>query len=439
MTVNPFDKLTPTAARDLQPTHVPPLLRDHEVGGLELHAGIRVKTWRLYYRNSAGIERRPRLGAFPEISLSAARDVAKEWKIRIAKGEDPSADRKAARAAPMVSELCDKFLTDYAPHHKDARSAHEDKLLIETHVKPGLGRHRVASVTTAMVDAFLSDVRRRRFAFAKMRKQVEAGRLKATWFDREQARRSTAPGAANHCRALLSKLFNLAETDSFGKMRPQHTNPVRHAARNTMLKRKRAAAPDEIVRIATALDALEADFPAHVACLWCLFLTGGRVGEILEAKSTELVGNKLIKADHKTVDHIGEKTIYVPKPAMRILERLPIEPSKDGRLFGKIALKKIWNRVRKDAGLPGLQLRDARRTFASYAVDEGKTLAQIGEMLGHLRQETTKGYSYLFEGAKEQATEQVAEHIWRVATGGRATPVAKRYRLRRGAFRFETR
>lgn len=399
-------KLTPAAARDAKPGDV---LRDHEVKGLSLRAGAERKSWQFYYTTRAGDERRPTIGHFPDMSLSRARGVAQGLKDRVAQGEDPSADWKAAKAAPTVADLAGDYVRDWVLLKNGERWAREVEYRLAQCILPGLGFKRVAEVTRADVDRFLADVLARKYTPAT----------------RRQYKGPTAPGSANHCRAILSKMFNLAEEKG---LRPQHSNPVRFAERATLRKRKVVATPDALPEIAAAMERLQHKYPEgderrvralrQVACLWTLFLTGGRVGEVLDATGLELQADGLVKVEHKTARHIGDKTIHVPRLARELLDRLPPHPT--GRLFGKIRLRRAWEQVRTEAGCPTLQMRDIRRTFASYALSIGVTLEQVGDHFGHTDVETTKGYSWMLKGARADMVERVADHI--TATAGRLAP-----------------
>ena len=60
------------------------------------------KLWRLKY-NFAGKQKRIALGAWPEVSLQAARLERDELRLRIAKGEDPALTRKKSKATAKIS------------------------------------------------------------------------------------------------------------------------------------------------------------------------------------------------------------------------------------------------------------------------------------------------------------------------------------------------
>lgn len=60
------------------------------------------KLWRLKYY-VGGKEKRIALGAWPEVSLQAARLERDELRLRIAKGEDPALTRKKSKATAKIN------------------------------------------------------------------------------------------------------------------------------------------------------------------------------------------------------------------------------------------------------------------------------------------------------------------------------------------------
>jgi integrase len=383
-------KLTHATARD---TPGPAVIRDHEVLGLQLRIRPAGRSWFLWYRTRAGIERRPKLGTYPEMSLARAREVARDLKERIARGEDPSQGWAEQRAAPTMAELCDRYLAEWAPRHKAPQSVEEDRKLVIAHVKPGLGSARVADLDKPAVERFLDDVRARRFVGG----------------------RGTAPGAANHTRALLSKMLNLAMTD-YGWRSHADGNPVKGTIKFQLPKRRRKAEPDELRRVLAEIDALAADYPGHAAALMCLFVTGLRPGEVLGATWGDFDGARLVFRAHKTSRYIGDKIVPLPAGILATISAMP-QGRADDRLFGKIDLRWAWARIRAATGCHDLQMRDARRTFASYALSAGLTLDQIGDLFGHTTTATTRGYSWMLQGARETVAERAAERILSEAKG----------------------
>ncbi len=64
----------------------------------------------LKYRNAEGRQRKLALARVGTVTPDEARALAKERLGDVAKGADPSAERRAIRKAITVSELCDLYL-----------------------------------------------------------------------------------------------------------------------------------------------------------------------------------------------------------------------------------------------------------------------------------------------------------------------------------------
>jgi integrase len=54
-----------------------------------------------------------------------------------------------------------------------------------------------------------------------------------------------------------------------------------------------------------------------------------------------------------------------------------------------------WNRARQRAGLPDVRIHDLRHSFASALANEGMTLYDVKELLGHSNMATTTRYAHL--------------------------------------------
>lgn len=395
-------RLTPANARAMKPGEE---LYDHEVAGLQLRAREGVTSWHLRYKpRGSAVYKKPKIGTFPEMTLAKARELAKELKFRVGAGEDPLADWTASRAIPTVSELCDRYLAEYAKRRRGGAALRQHMQLIEGQIKPGLGSKRITDVTTPDVDRFIERVFNREFVPA-------------------DNRGPTAHCTAGHTRRLLSQLFRVAKT--FFKL-PVPENPVDGSVVYKNRRRRRYASKAEMARIAEQLDILAtvpgqrrpAD-PLAAACIWTLFFTGARVSEVRLAKHDQLIEREngewvLFLEKHKTAAHIGAKDVMMPNIAVELLKSVG---TTRGYIFSETGelklrqLQKRWVAVRTAAGCPDLELRDARRTFASFGLSAGYSLAQVGEMLGHTDLQTTKGYSYMIQELKMAAANDIANAI----------------------------
>ena len=63
-----------------------------------------------------GRPRRMVIGRWPEWSVVAARDRAKQLRREIDDGLDPLAEREDARAAPRIPDLIERYLREHAAH-----------------------------------------------------------------------------------------------------------------------------------------------------------------------------------------------------------------------------------------------------------------------------------------------------------------------------------
>ena len=307
--------------------------------GLQLRKGAKRTSWALYYRNPAGKERRPGLGAYPALGVDAARAAARELLQQIAAGHDPSGDWQAARKAPTMAQWCDTYTAEYVRRKLKPRTQ-ANKIYLLNFVRAGLGKLRVKDVTHQHVLTFLERVCARKFVTSP------------------RPSRTTAPTSANNCRAMLSHMFTLAESHEY-KLRDKHTNPVQGTPRNATRARRRLATPDELSRLAQRLHELTPGEPRKAATIWALLLTGARTGEICNATVGELKdGCRLEPVDHKTQSDLPDKVIHLPAPVVRILSRLPATAS--GHLFHQGSLRSFWEHLRKDAQLGDLQTRAAR-------------------------------------------------------------------------------
>ncbi len=84
--------------------------------------GIRVtaagaKSFVLNYRNGDGSLKRLTIGPYgrDEWSVEAARKRAGELKKQIARGDDPLTEKRKAREAETVADLCDRYVEDHLP------------------------------------------------------------------------------------------------------------------------------------------------------------------------------------------------------------------------------------------------------------------------------------------------------------------------------------
>jgi len=343
------------------------VLRDATVKGLHLRVFHDSRSFYLYFRTKAGVQRKPKLGEYGSITLAQARKVAQEMLAEVAAGRDPSADREQARAELTLDELWEKFKSKHADKKK---SGDQDEARYTRVLKPKFGTRKISAISFADVEGLIESIGEQH------------------------------PIAANRTLALLSTMFNYA----IKKLKWAHPNPCVGVDRFPENKRQRYMQGEEAAKIAEILDRESKAHPASVAFLYLLILTGARKGEIAAARWDWLEGNALRLPDSKT----GAKSVYLPPQAVDVLAALP---RTTGTITGILSPKKFWERVRAEAGCPDLRMHDLRHSFASAALAAGLSLSQIGELLGHKSTQTTKRYAHLVEDAAHAAATMTADRI----------------------------
>jgi integrase len=339
------------------------------------------KVYVCQYRTGGRI-RRYTIGLHGPLTPELARREATRILGDVARGADPAEVKAAGRKGATVSELADRYLAQHAEAKKKPKSIAEDRRLLDRIILPALGPRKVVDVTRGEIDRLHYDYR-------------------------------DTPYQANRVLALLSKVFNLAE--SWG-MRAEWSNPCRHVEKFKEKKRKRFLSVEELTTLGAALKAAEengTESPQAIAAIRLLVLTGARMSEILTLRWDYVNFDRgaLELPDSKT----GEKSIPLSAPVLEVLSGLPVIEGNPYVIPGHkrgahlVGLQKIWERL--SAGLADVRIHDLRHSFASVGAGAGLGLPVIGALLGHLDAATTQRYAHLQQDPLRQAADIIASKI----------------------------
>ena len=280
-------KLTKSVVDALTPTGKLFRLFDSEVKGFSVRVGPSGdKRWQLDYRPHPGgrdiPKKRLTIGAVSVLTPDEARARARATLAEIAKGNDPVADKIAARNEKTVADLIDLYEEKGSRILRGKRRGQPMKPrnkaytinALRHHVVPLIGSKRVSKVTVADID--------------DMARAITAGKTAKdeTIGPRRRIIVKGGPGAARRVLRCLSAVFTFAIDREIVSSNPVQKAPVDKIDN----RRTRFLDLDEVRRLGEALDALEAEGvntkAIDIVRLWAL--TGCRRDEIAGLKWSEV-------------------------------------------------------------------------------------------------------------------------------------------------------
>lgn len=218
---------------------------------------------------------------------------------------------------------------------------------------------------------------------------------------------SMAPATRDRCVALLSASLVAAVDAEILTGNP--------AARLRLAKtdntRERFLTKDEAFAL---LDEIPEGVNRAIAAL--LLGTGVRWGEAAGATVQRLDAQGAQFRVAETWDDKLKQPKAYPKGRRRRTVPVPdwtlehLEPLTDGRKTGYLFLssedtpldhhnyyRRVWTPAATRAGLDDVHIHDARHTYASWLIQQGVSLAEVGRLLGHVSALTTQRYAHLAE------------------------------------------
>ncbi len=350
-------KITKGSVEVIQPGERDQYLWDTDLRGFGLKvtpAGARVYLVQYRCGGRDGRTRRYTIGRHGALTPYEARKRAKEVLGRVAAGEDPAEDRTQMLRASRIDHLADRYLQEHVAQHNKPSTAAEVRRVVESRIKPKLGRIRVTELTRAQVKAWHHSMHE-------------------------------TPYEANRALAYLSKLLNLAATD--WELRPD--NPCQGIQRFPERKRERFFSDAELQRIGGVLAKAEGtgELPGVINAIRLLALTGCRVGEVISVRwsDVDLKALSIRLEDTKT----GPRYVALGAPAAALFASIGRDgefvvhgPDPDGPLSGN-TLRAAWARLRVRAAVPDGRLHDFRHTAATFAAAAGANAFMVRDLLGH--------------------------------------------------------
>ncbi len=424
-------KLTKRFVESVKPAAEDQVIFDDQLKGFGLRvlpSGVR--SYLMQYRNRQGRSRRLTLGKHGKLTPDAARKEALSYFADVRAGKDPVAERRANIDAPIVNDLLDRYIAEHVEKRNRPSTRDEVKRLIERHIRPVLGRHKVAAVT--------------RQDMAKLHRDL-----------------ADTPRQANFVLAVCSKAFNFAE---IWGMRPDGTNPSRKIERYQENARERFLSTDELTRLgATLRQAETAGLPWNVnsnkatakhlpkpenrrtlysrvttAAIELLLFTGCRLSEVLNLRWEQvdfedgIITLRETKAGRPQVVVINAQARQVLKQLHKAKGSEWVLPAiaNASRPLSKTAIENAWQRIRAAANLSDVRLHDLRHTVGSHAGQSGANAFLVRDLLRHKNLSMTGRYVNRADDPVRTLSEMVGERIAAGLAGRKRGEVVA---LKRGA------
>lgn len=388
---------------------------DLKVGGLRICIYVSgVRSWVVRFR-FGGVQKKLTIGTFPLISLATARKRAQEAIGEIAKGIDPSAVKKASRAAliakvaeeakplDLIESAAERFIAAHGSKQKGLRprTTSEVARLVRRNILPTWKGKRLSAISRADAKRLLADI----------------------VVDR--------PVLANRVASVLMMLGKWAIEEEVIAQNPfaDLPKPAKETPRDRVLDER------EIGALLQALDAEEDDYP-YRPLIKLLLLLGQRRSEVAEMTWSEVDLNaKVWRLPASRSKNGIEHTLPLPQAAIDILRGLPrfagsdLVFSTDGKrnLGNFIRIKERLDRRMEatlgDAFKPWT-IHDVRRSFASGLGEIGIQPHIIEACLNH-RSGVIKGIARTYNrhpylGEMKLALEAWAARIREIETGEQA-------------------
>jgi integrase len=341
-------------------------------------------TWYVRYKSrDTGKTRYVRLGHFPDLSLTDARARAKDEQAAIQLGADPRAEENAKKAVPTLTEFMEDM---YFPHVRTRkRTAAKDEEYYRLRLQAAFGHKR------------LNQIRRREIQLFHSSLHAEG----------------LAPATCNHYLKLLKRAFNLAIQWEIVDMK----NPAVGIQQYRELQLTENYMDDEQLKRLLTILKLDSNKSVTSIILW-LLSTGARLNEALTAK------HEFIDVEHRVwrIPAINSKSGKVRAVPLNdtALEVLSMQDTKNefehvfiNRQTGKpyTTIQKVWNRLRNAANLGHVRIHDLRHQHASMLVNNGRTLYEVQQILGHSTSKVTQRYSHLTTATLQSASSCASDAI----------------------------
>jgi integrase len=380
------------------------------------------KVFVLSYRNAARQSRMMTLADYGVYTLAQAR---KEAKIKLAALVSTQVDpltAKEERRREALTDTIEKLHRAWIVA-RDVSRPKEHLRMGELHIYPRFGNRPWKTLRRSEVRKWHEDKKNEGSLYVANRalQDLRAAIYRQLWQQDELTGNDEA-------RPLNPKNHRDSRNPCAGiKLYPEQRRQVRLES-------------DEWPRIDTAIDE-ETDDEYMRAFFRVSIALGSRKGELKRLLWSDVKfgsHSSVTLRDVKSDEHGQSHVIPLSEYAQEQLKSLtPIDGNPYvfvGHVHGKhlVNVNDCWDRIRKRAGVPHIHIHDLRRSFGSWLADAGFTSKQIGAVLAHRSDITSRVYMALGQSAKRTAVNAMQKLI---ANAGKRKKQKRVVRLTKGAAR----
>jgi len=410
-------KYTDAMIKRLHPKNQKYYVLDSEVIGLRIYVQISGdKSFYLQrYVKEFKYSKKTKIGDYPEMSIRAARKLAAEIKADNVQGKDPIIAAAERAKEKTLGEVIDEYVDKRLNNKKD-----------KSKLKNELGNLKCWLLADTRDPQILKCWKNHRDDL-----NIKAKRLSAITrediIDYHKAVTQKSEYTANRMVMFIRKLFNYAKSRRYftddnpaSKFKDEFNTEIQDHDDyfNT----------EQMKSIIAACLKLAKHLEIRVACYGILaaLLCGGRPqSEVFNLTVDQIdIKNKCIHykkskvgqwtrpINSRMIEHLeliikarsnADEVLYYPKDDLRhkyLFPNIRYGQNRRGKrglrpckLLHLKEVRKVWNQIKKEAGVEDRDLKSLRHTFAVFCVSQNVSLRVLQKYLGHKRIETTMIYA----------------------------------------------
>jgi integrase len=331
-------------------------------------------TYSVVFRTKSGLQRWMKVGRHPILTPHLARQEAIRVLRAVTLGEDPANERYALRSGATMAELLDQYVADMQSgkmNGKKFSTIKSDKSRIETHIRPHLGKFKIAAITQDQIENFMH---------------------------------KCSSGSARRIIAVLSATFSFAVRKGL-----RVDNPCSKVKKPADNRRMRRLSEMEYAQLGKALNGTALKNNTAMFVIKFLVISGFRSGEALKLKWSEL------DLERRIVNLEDTKSGRSIRPlSQAAIEIVQLQKRTSEYVFGLSRpisdLRYQWEKLGLAKDVTPHVLR---HSYASLSADMGLPDHTIARLLGHMQKSVTSRYIHM-EKSVIEASDVVANETLRL-------------------------